>query len=91
MNENEYIEFLKHLDINPMLMQADMRSRLPDSEKPMFVSRCKEFKVCECVKKKGCRGCNIWNCLYDIKALQKWCKEHEKETDLNPDCFSGRW
>lgn len=91
MNENEYIEFLKHLDINPMLMQADMRSRLPDSEKPMFISRCEEFKVCERVKKKGCRGCNIWNCLYDIKALQKWCKEHEKETDLNSDYFSGRW
>ena len=33
---NEYKEFLKHLGINPMLMVADMRSRLPDSEKPMF-------------------------------------------------------
>ena len=75
---NEYKEFLKHLDIKPGLMQADMRSRLPDSEKPMFVSICKEFKVCERVKKKGCRGCNVWNCLYDIKALQKWCKEHDK-------------
>ena len=76
---NEYKEFLKHLGINPMLMVADMRSRLPDSKKPMFVSRCKEIEVCESVKNKGCRGCNVWNYLYDIKALQKWCKEHNKD------------
>ena len=76
---NEYKEFLKHLGIKPMLMVADMRSRLPDSEKPMFVSRCKEFKTCKSAKNKGCRGCNIWNYLYDIKALQKWCKEHDKD------------
>ena len=76
---NEYKEFLKHLGINPMLMVADMRSRLPDSKKPMFVSRCKEIEVCESVKNKGCRGCNVWNYLYDIKALQKWCKEHDKD------------
>ena len=49
---NEYKEFLKHLGINPMLMVANMRSRLPDSEKPMFISRCKEFEVCESVKIK---------------------------------------
>lgn len=76
---NEYKKFLKHLGINPMLMQADMRSRLPDSEKPMLVSRCKDFKVCESVKQKGCKGCNVWNYLYDIKALQKWCKEHNED------------
>ena len=76
---NEYKEFLKHFGINPMLMVADMRSRLPDSKKPMFVSRCKEIEVCESVKNKGCRGCNVWNYLYDIKALQKWCKEHDKD------------
>ena len=76
---NEYKEFLKHLGINSRIMVADMRSRLPDSEKPMFVSRCKEIEVCESVKNKGCRGCNVWNYLYDIKALQKWCKEHNKD------------
>ena len=76
---NEYKESLKHLGITPMLMVADMRSRLPDSKKPMFVSRCKEIEVCESVKNKGCRGCNVWNYLYDIKALQKWCKEHDKD------------
>ena len=62
-----------------MLMVADMRSRSPDSEKPMFVSRCKEFETCKSTKNKGCRGCNAWNYLYDIKALQKWCKEHNKD------------
>lgn len=58
---------------------ADMRSRLPGSKKPMFVSRCKKFKVCESAKLGGCRGCNIWNYLYDIRALQEWCKEHDKD------------
>ena len=76
---NEYKKFLKHLGINPVLMGADMRSRLPDSEKPVLVRRCKEFEVCESVKHKGCKGCNVWNYLYDIKALQKWCKEHDKD------------
>lgn len=76
---NDYKALLKHLGINPMLMVANMRSRLPDSKKPMFLSRCKKFEVCESVKNKGCRGCNVWNYLYDIKALQKWCKEHDKD------------
>lgn len=76
---NEYKKLLKHLCINPMLMEADMRSRLPDSEKPMLVKRCKEFEVCESAKHNGCKGCNVWNYLYDIKALQKWCKEHGKD------------
>lgn len=76
---NEYKEFLKHLGIKPRLMVADMRSRLPNNEKPMSISRCKEFKVCENVKNKGCRGCNVWNYLYDVKALWKWCKEHGKD------------
>ena len=39
---NEYKEFLKHLGINPMLMVADMRSRLPASEKPVSVKENKE-------------------------------------------------
>lgn len=76
---SEYKELLKHLGINPMLMVADMRSRLPDSEKPIFVSRCEKFEVCESAKNKGCRYCNVWNYLYDIKALQKWCKEYGKD------------
>ena len=31
---NGYKEFLKHLGIDPILMAVDMRSRIPDSEKP---------------------------------------------------------
>ena len=76
---NGYKEFLKHLGINPLLMAADMRSRLPDSEKSRLISRCKEFEVCESRKHKGCKGCNVWNYLYNIKALQKWCKKHNKD------------
>ena len=76
---NEYKEFLKHLGIKPRLMVADMRSRLPDSKKPIFVSKGKKFETCESAKNKGCRGCNIWNYLYDIKALRKWYKEHGKD------------
>ena len=41
----------------------------------MFVSRCKEFEVCESAKNNGCIGCNVWNYLYDIEALKEWCKE----------------
>ena len=50
---NEYKEFLKHLGIKPRLMVANMRSRLPDSEKPIFVSKCKEFETCKSAKNKG--------------------------------------
>lgn len=76
--KNEYEDFLKHLGINKDLMLSDMRSRLPNCEKPLLIKRCKEFEVCESVKSKGCKGCNVWNYLYDIKALQKWCKEHNE-------------
>lgn len=76
---SECKEFLKHFDIKPELMVADMRSRLPDNEKPMFLGRCKKFETCESAKIGGCRGCNIWNYLYDIEALQEWCKEHDKD------------
>lgn len=49
------------------------------SEKSIFVKRCKEFEVCENGQNHCCVGCNIWNYLYDIKALQKWCKEHNRD------------
>ena len=77
--KNEYSKFLKHLEINKDLMLSDMQSRLPESEKPVFIKRCEDFKICESVKQKGCKGCNVWNYLYDIKALQKWCKEHNED------------
>ena len=75
----EYNEFLKHLGINKDLMISDMQLRLPDYEKPALLKRCKDFETCESVIHKGCKGCNVWNYLYDIKALQKWCKEHGKD------------
>lgn len=77
--KNKYADFLKHLGINKDLMLSDMQSRLPDCEKTVLVKRCKKFEVCESVKHKGCKGCNVWNYLYDIKALQKWCKEHNED------------
>lgn len=77
--KNEYSKFLKHLEINKDLMLSDMQSRLPESEKPVFIKRCEDFEVCESVKQKGCKGCNVWNYLYDIKALQKWCKERNED------------
>lgn len=75
----EYSKFLKHLGINKDLMISDMQSRLPDCEKPALLKRCKEFESCESAKHHGCKGCNVWNYLYDIKALQKWCKEQNKD------------
>lgn len=62
-----------------MKLWRKKNTELPDSEKPVLVRRCKEFEVCESAKQKGCKGCNIWNYLYNIKALQKWCKEHNKD------------
>lgn len=48
-------------------------------EKPTFLKRCKDFEVCESVKNGGCVGCNVWNYLYDIRALQEWCKKHNRD------------
>ena len=75
----EYSKFLKHLGINKKLMLSDMQSKLPDCEKPFLLKRCNYFETCESVKHQGCCGCNVWNYLYDIKALQKWCKEHNED------------
>ena len=47
--------------------------------KPILVKQCKQFEVCESAKNRGCVGCNVWNYLYDIKALQKWCEGHNKD------------
>lgn len=45
--------------------------------------KCEHCKYCYGEDEKGhiCRlaGCNVWSCLYDIKTLQKWCKEHDKD------------
>lgn len=48
-------------------------------EKPIFLKRCKDFEVCESGQNCGCVGCNVWNYLYNIGALFKWCKVHNKD------------
>ena len=45
---------------------------------PVRLERCKRFEVCESGK-RGCKGCNVWNYLYDVKALQEWCGKHDKD------------
>lgn len=68
-------KFLEHLGINKKLMVLNMQSRISDCEKPYLVKKCKKFGECESARLGGCRGCNVWNYLYDITALQEWCKE----------------
>lgn len=46
---------------------------------PNYVERCKRLDTCYNGKHRDCVGCNVWNYLYDIKALQKWCKQHGKD------------
>ena len=76
----EIENYEKAIADNTQILECHHRLEImPFSEKPMFVSRCKEIEVCESVKNKGCRGCNVWNYLYDIKTLHKWCKEHNKD------------
>lgn len=48
-------------------------------EKPKFLKMCKQFEVCESAKNRGCVGCNVWNYLYNIEDLQKWCKVHNRD------------
>jgi hypothetical protein len=78
----EYSKLLNHLGIDKNQMLSSMRSKLPDCEKPYQVKRCIHFNSCESGKLGGCRGCNIWNYLYDINALRKWCQKHNKDFTL---------
>lgn len=47
---------------------------MPEHSKPYLLESCKDFKICR-KGRNGCRGCNVWNYLYDIEALKEWCKE----------------
>ena len=47
--------------------------------KPILVEQCTQFKVCKSAKKRDCVGCNVWNYLYNIEDLHKWCEEHNKD------------
>ena len=54
---------------------------MPEHLKPYFLESCKDFKACR-KGMNGCRGCNVWNYLYDIEALKEWCKEQGKDFTL---------
>ena len=51
---------------------------MTEHSKPIFLKRCKDFETCR-RGKNGCVGCNVWNYLYNIGALLKWCKVHNKD------------
>ena len=46
--------------------------------KPNKVENCKYVETCESAK-SSCIGCNVWNYLYNTKALHKWCRENGKD------------
>lgn len=71
----EYSEFLNHIGIDKNQMLSSMKSRISDCEKPYLLEKCKRFGDCESSKLGGCRGCNVWNYLYDIDALKDWCEK----------------
>lgn len=49
--------------------------------KPNQVINCKHFGTCESGK-RSCVGCNVWNYLYDAKALIDWCRKQGKDVML---------
>ena len=51
---------------------------MPERSKPYLLESCKDFKTCG-KGRNGCRGCNVWNYVYDIEALKKWCKKQGKD------------
>ena len=44
---------------------------MPERSKPYLLESCKDFKTCG-KGRNGCRGCNVWNYVYDIEALKKY-------------------
>ena len=46
-----------------------------DNVKPLTVDKCKHRKNCYSYKRGDCQGCNIWNYLYDEKAIIDWCRK----------------
>ena len=47
--------------------------------KPRLVEQCTQFEVCKSARNRGCVGCNVWNYLYNIEDLRKWCNGHNKD------------
>ena len=53
-----------------------------DNAKPLIVDKCKHRNDCYSYKKGGCQGCNIWNYLYDAKAVIDWCRKHNTDISM---------
>jgi hypothetical protein len=43
-------------------------------KKPLTVEKCRRKGDCYSYKKGDCVGCNIWNYLYDEKAVIEYCR-----------------
>lgn len=52
---------------------------IPHAKPPMYVERCRHLDTCDNGKLRDCVGCNVWNYLYDIRALQKWCEQQGED------------
>ena len=50
--------------------------------KPLTVDKCKHRNNCYDYKEGNCQGCNIWNYLYDEKAIIDWCKKQNKDISM---------
>lgn len=53
-----------------------------DNAKPLTVDKCKHRNNCYSYKKGTCQGCNIWNYLYDEKAMIDWCRKQNKDISM---------
>lgn len=53
-----------------------------DNTKPLTVDKCKHRSNCYSYKKGDCVGCNIWNYLYDGKAVIEWCRKQNKDISM---------
>lgn len=51
-------------------------------KKPLTVDKCRHRRDCYSYKKGDCVGCNIWNYLYDEKAVIEYCRKHNKDISM---------
>lgn len=50
--------------------------------KHLVVAKCKHRNNCYNYEIGDCRGCNIWNYLYNEKAVIEWCKKHNEDISM---------
>lgn len=50
--------------------------------KHSVVAKCKHRNNCYNYVIGDCRGCNIWNYLYNEKAVIEWCKKHNEDISM---------